>query len=246
MSKLKLAVVVVGLAAAGSVGVAFGLAAGNDTSTITACVDHEGSPRIVAAGTACKGKDTTVSWNVQGPAGPQGAQGATGAQGPKGDQGPAGASGHTITIIGNVAITGRNNTPITGGADGQKDKIDVLSYSEGIVSPRDAASGLPTGKRMHKPFTITKEVDAATPLLMQACATNEVLPAVQFALHPPGASADVVTVTLHNAECAEIADSTADDGVHELETISFTFQKITVENAAAKRTFEDDWTTTSS
>lgn len=26
-----------------------------------------------------------------------------------------------------------------------------------IISPRDAASGLPTGKRMHKPFVITKE-----------------------------------------------------------------------------------------
>ncbi len=28
-----------------------------------------------------------------------------------------------------------------------------------IVSPRDSASGLPTGKRMHKPFVITKELD---------------------------------------------------------------------------------------
>jgi hypothetical protein len=28
-----------------------------------------------------------------------------------------------------------------------------------IVSPRDAASGLPTGKRQHKPFTITMPVD---------------------------------------------------------------------------------------
>lgn len=26
------------------------------------------------------------------------------------------------------------------------------TVSGGVVSPRDAASGLPTGKRMHKPF----------------------------------------------------------------------------------------------
>ncbi len=32
-----------------------------------------------------------------------------------------------------------------------------------IVSPRDAASGLPTGKRMHKPFVITKELDKSSP-----------------------------------------------------------------------------------
>ncbi|MEO6134482.1 MAG: hypothetical protein ABIP35_04980 [Ginsengibacter sp.] len=31
-----------------------------------------------------------------------------------------------------------------------------------IVSPRDAASGLPTGKRMHKPFVITKELDVSS------------------------------------------------------------------------------------
>jgi hypothetical protein len=32
-----------------------------------------------------------------------------------------------------------------------------------VVSPRDAASGLPTGKRQHKPLTITKEIDKSSP-----------------------------------------------------------------------------------
>jgi hypothetical protein len=35
-----------------------------------------------------------------------------------------------------------------------------------VTSPRDAASGQATGKRMHKPFTIVKEWGAATPALM--------------------------------------------------------------------------------
>ena len=34
-----------------------------------------------------------------------------------------------------------------------------------IVAPRDAASGLPTGKRMHKPMTIVKEWGPASPKL---------------------------------------------------------------------------------
>src|SRR5436305_2469416 len=101
MSHRKLAAVAVGLVATGTVGVALGLAAGNDGGTITACVAPDGAPRIVAAGTACKGKDTTVAWNVQGPGGPAG---PAGPQGPKGDQGPAGESANTLTIIGNVAI----------------------------------------------------------------------------------------------------------------------------------------------
>lgn len=39
----------------------------------------------------------------------------------------------------------------------------VINFEQEIVSPRDAASGLPTGKRMHKPFVITKELDRSSP-----------------------------------------------------------------------------------
>jgi hypothetical protein len=38
-----------------------------------------------------------------------------------------------------------------------------ITFEQEIVSPRDAASGLPTGKRMHKPFVITKELDKTQP-----------------------------------------------------------------------------------
>lgn len=39
------------------------------------------------------------------------------------------------------------------------------AYKHDVKSPRDAASGLATGKRMHKPMTITKEIDKATPMM---------------------------------------------------------------------------------
>ena len=38
-------------------------------------------------------------------------------------------------------------------------------YYYTVKSPRDAASGQASGKRMHKPFTITKEWGASTPML---------------------------------------------------------------------------------
>ena len=46
-----------------------------------------------------------------------------------------------------------------------------------ISSPRDAASGLPTGKRQHKPVSVTKPVDKATPLLLHKadCVNGEVV-----------------------------------------------------------------------
>ena len=38
-----------------------------------------------------------------------------------------------------------------------------LSFEYEVKAPRDAASGLPTGKRQHKPMTITKEWDKSSP-----------------------------------------------------------------------------------
>lgn len=43
-----------------------------------------------------------------------------------------------------------------------------LTFNQAIVSPRDAASGLPTGKRQHKPFVITKEYDKSSPVLARS------------------------------------------------------------------------------
>jgi len=48
----------------------------------------------------------------------------------------------------------------------------VISFEQDIVSPRDAASGLPTGKRMHKPFVITKELDRSSPAAIRESPTK--------------------------------------------------------------------------
>lgn len=40
-----------------------------------------------------------------------------------------------------------------------------IVFNQAIVSPRDAASGLPTGKRQHKPVVFTKEYDKSSPQL---------------------------------------------------------------------------------
>ena len=44
--------------------------------------------------------------------------------------------------------------------DGRADAPDCKSAD--VTSPRDHASGLPTGKRMHKPMVITKDLDKST------------------------------------------------------------------------------------
>jgi type VI secretion system secreted protein Hcp len=240
MTRKKIAAIAAGFAVAGGLGAALAYAATNDAGSITACVAKDGTPHIVAAGTACKDKETTVSWAIQGPQGPAGPQGA------KGDPGAAGASGNTLTIIGNVAIQGHTGAAIKGGDEGTQTTMDVLKFEQGIVSPRDATSGSASGKRQYKPIMIVKRVDASTPRLFEACATNEVLPTVKFVLHPPDASADQLAVTLTNAACADLTDTTAEGGTMELETIHFTYQRIKIEHLIAKTSFQDDWTATAS
>lgn len=50
-------------------------------------------------------------------------------------------------------------------------KLTGASY---IVAPRDAATGMASGKRMHKPFTIVKEWGAASPQLSAMKPTYDV------------------------------------------------------------------------
>jgi len=47
-----------------------------------------------------------------------------------------------------------------------------VALSHSVTSPRDAASGLATGKRQHKPMTITKELDKSSPQLFSLVVTE--------------------------------------------------------------------------
>jgi type VI secretion system secreted protein Hcp len=123
---------------------------------------------------------------------------------------------------------------------GREGKIMVIAAHHEIVSPRDAASGQATGKRMHHPFVITKEVDKSSPLLYAAMIGNENItewelqfwrPAVT-AVGGAGAEKQHYTVKLTNAKIANIA-FTMPNNKHpdlaklaEYEDVTFVYQKI--------------------
>lgn len=143
--------------------------------------------------------------------------------------------------------------------EAHKDKIAGLSYSHEITSPRDIATGQASGKRQHGPITITKEWGPSSPQLFQALVTNEVLKSVFFEfIHttPDGLEEVYHTIKLVNATVAKIRQSTGGGGAesagsaktsasydtHELEDISFTYQRIEVENKPGQTSADDDWT----
>lgn len=126
---------------------------------------------------------------------------------------------------------------------GREGRIAVIAVSHTIVSPRDAASGLPTGKRMHKPMVITKQIDRATPILNNALCTNENLSEVLFTVYEPrdgGGEALSYTIKLTNANIASIAMRADADGKL-VEDITLVYQKIEWSWADGKITAMDDW-----
>ena len=106
-------------------------------------------------------------------------------------------------------------------------KIECISIKQAVTSPRDAASGQASGKRMHKPFVITKEIDKASPLLAKIQKTGELLPAVHliFAgdLNGDGKQ-DLYKVTLTDVMISGISISSGGD--RPTESISMNFSKI--------------------
>lgn len=146
---------------------------------------------------------------------------------------PGGASG---TAVGTLSVTGTKMGVIAS----DKGPIVVTGYSHEVLMPRDAASGMATGKRMHKPITITKELDKSTPLLMQALVTNEVLKNVTLSV-PVGVGS--YTITLTNAGLAGIQQTSSENSPAPQEVVSFTYQKITwtYSDGKSKTMATDDW-----
>lgn len=122
------------------------------------------------------------------------------------------------------------------------DQMLASAFDYGLVSPRDLATGQASGKRQHKPVVITKEWGPSMPQFLQAAATNEQLTKVTMEFWDTdrtGVQRLHFVVTLANASVAEVKQHLASDLL--TEDLSFTFQKITVEDKIGKTIFTDDW-----
>jgi type VI secretion system secreted protein Hcp len=133
---------------------------------------------------------------------------------------------------------------------GREGQIAFIAFEHDVLSPRDAATGLPTGKRMHKPIFITKNIDRSTPLLYSALVNNENLPEVVFFFWRPagtGSEVQYYTVKLTNANIASMRTffpntRIPDNGILDhMDAVSFTYQKIEWTWKDGGITSEDDW-----
>jgi len=162
-----------------------------------------------------------------------------------------------MSLVGYATVAGAKSGVIKGGttAKGHEGQITVIATSHVISSPRDAATGMPTGKLQHKPFTITKPVDVASIGLRTALSTNEVLTKVTLQYFAPVVSPTLptapptvlYTVHLNNANVASIdyrQPSTADpkqSSKVDYEIVEFVYQSIDIVWTAGGVTWSDEW-----
>jgi type VI secretion system secreted protein Hcp len=127
-------------------------------------------------------------------------------------------------------------------ARGHLDQMLATAFDYGLVSPRDIATGQASGKRQHKPIVITKEWGPSMPQFLTAAATNEQLTKVTMEFWDTtrtGVQRLHFVVTLTNASVSEVKQHLANDLL--TEDLSFTFQKIQVEDRIGGTIFMDDW-----
>jgi type VI secretion system secreted protein Hcp len=163
-----------------------------------------------------------------------------------------------------LTLKGQKQGNIAGGVTqkGREGTIAVQYLQSKIVSPRDAASGLPTGKRQHEPLVFRKAVDKSTPKLLSAMVSNENLTAATFKFYRTsiqGVEQEYFNIALTNASLASTnlyhpdtmdssapaATSNGSGGGTELEEFTLTYQQIQWTYLDGGITAQDDWNTIS-
>jgi type VI secretion system secreted protein Hcp len=130
--------------------------------------------------------------------------------------------------------------------------IEVLAVSHKVSVPASAATGIRSGAPQYGVFTISKRIDKATPLLVDALAMNKNVNSVEirfFRPSPGGAGAEehYYTILMENCRIAEIntilpmvTDPAYGNHYQLMEQVSFTYNRITVtyENGGITSTVE--------
>ena len=138
-----------------------------------------------------------------------------------------------------------------------RDKIAGLAFHYDVKSPRDAATGMASGKRQQGAVTFTKAIDSSSPQIFQALVGNEALKSVLFEFRNTSADGQeqvFYQITLTNAAISEVEQYVGMSGLvtadakhsgasdsSPLEDVSLTFQRIEVASMVGKTMAADDW-----
>jgi type VI secretion system secreted protein Hcp len=150
-----------------------------------------------------------------------------------------------------LTMAGSHSGNVKGGArrDGRDGLMAISAVSHEIEQSHDPQSGLPTGRRQHKPVRITKQLDSATPTLLAMLTTNENVKEWRldfFGKNAEGVEKNTYRIELTNAHLTsyELTQPARDDsksGLDCCETIAFVYEQITWTSLESERSASDSW-----
>ncbi len=152
-----------------------------------------------------------------------------------------------------LEVEGKNQGKIEGSCEmqGREGTILIQALTHNVHIPRSPQTGLPTGKRVHGPLVVTKELDKASPMLYQALCTGEQMKSVVikwYRIDPSGTEEHYFTTKLEDAIITEIkawmpnALDVNKETFKHMEDVSFTYKKIIWTWEPDGIEAEDDWT----
>ncbi|MFH1020782.1 MAG: type VI secretion system tube protein TssD [Pseudomonadota bacterium] len=151
-----------------------------------------------------------------------------------------------------MAVKGKSQGDIKGdcaqGGD-KKDKVLVYGSDHVVEIPKDTHTGLPTGQRIHQPFTITKHKDISSPKLFKACCSGEQCEVTidYYRIKADGTEEKFYTVKLEEAIIVNMREYTPltflaeNKPYHDMEEVSMTYSKITWTYNDGNIEYTDDW-----
>ena len=134
---------------------------------------------------------------------------------------------------------------------GRQNTIECTYYEQGVATAREAASGMATGRRQYQPLVVRKNIDRASPLLLQALTENQVIEGTFWFFRPSptgdGTTEQFYTVVIRQARIASVRQFVPDLTVPlsanqaPQEEVSFVFQTISWTYTNGGVTHEDNW-----
>jgi len=120
-----------------------------------------------------------------------------------------------------------------------KDMIEILSYHHGVAMPLTAGpsnTSRASGRCVHQDFTITKYVDLASPTLNLKCCGGEDIKQMTIHIWKADAAAKPINYITYTLEsCIITSVSVSAGGDQPIETVTFSYKKITWDYAQQKQ-----------
>ncbi|MEA3428881.1 MAG: Hcp family type VI secretion system effector [Thermodesulfobacteriota bacterium] len=142
-----------------------------------------------------------------------------------------------MSMPSHLSVTGKNQGKIEGSCEikGREGTILVYALDHVVTIPSDPGTGQPTGKRIHKPMTVTKEIDKSSPKLYQGLTSGEQLSEVVldfYRISPTGTEEKYFTTKLETAIIVSMEAFypetflSENEAYKHMEKVSFTYEKI--------------------